>query len=126
MPRDQEVVQPVSLSALAGSCAEARRAPERRAHAEADAGGGHTGMRLDIIVSANLAQGNLSKGQHALALVYPEPEKGAGKNSVLSKVSGLARLGQARAILRSLQVACSGSDERKKSAERYGSRWGVS
>jgi hypothetical protein len=75
MPRDQEVVQPVSLSALAGSCAEARRAPERRAHAEADAGGGHTGMRLDIIVSANLAQGNLSKGQHALALVYPDSLK---------------------------------------------------
>jgi hypothetical protein len=73
MLRDQEVVQPGKPKRSGRVVAQ--RAPERRAHAEADAGGGHTGMRLDIILSANLAQGNLSKGQHALALVYPDSLK---------------------------------------------------
>ena len=64
MLREQEVVQP----------GKPKRSG-RVAHAEADAGSGHTGMRLDIIVSATRTA-DLSKGQHALALVYPEPEKG--------------------------------------------------
>jgi hypothetical protein len=60
-----------------------------------------------FIVSANLAQRNLKKGQQAmlLAMIYPEPEKGGrGKKSVGTKAaeaSGFSarRLEQARSVL---------------------------
>ncbi len=58
---------------------------------------------LAYIISANLARRNLTKGQQAMALamVYPDPEKGGrGENSLLSKGFSLARLSQARTVLR--------------------------
>jgi len=59
-----------------------------------------------LIVSANLHRRNLTKGQQAMALavIYPEPEKGGrGKRSENSKETlgfSTMRLSQARAILR--------------------------
>ena len=61
-----------------------------------------------FIASANLKRRNLSKGQQAMALamMYPEPEKGGrGKKSeakTSQKLGGFsaARLDQARAVLR--------------------------
>jgi hypothetical protein len=57
-------------------------------------------------VSANLARRNLSKGQQAIALamIYPEPERGRGKKDEAKKVletRGFSRqrLEQARAVL---------------------------
>ena len=58
-----------------------------------------------LIVSANLARRNLTKGQKAmaLALIYPEPEHGGSRKKGSSKVSELGfskqRLSQARSVL---------------------------
>jgi hypothetical protein len=59
-----------------------------------------------FIVSANLARRNLNKGQQAIALamIYPEPEKGGrgnkAKNLLGTEGFSAARLSQARSVLR--------------------------
>lgn len=59
-----------------------------------------------VIVSANLARRNLSKGQQAvaLAMIYPEPGKGGrgnkAKKSLETEGFSAARLSQARSVLR--------------------------
>jgi hypothetical protein len=44
-----------------------------------------------FVVSANLARRNLSKGQAAMALamIYPEPERGRGKKDAAKKRGGV-------------------------------------
>jgi len=63
-----------------------------------------------FIVSANLARRNMTKGQQAMALamIYPEPEKGRGKKDPAKKDKdslpfSQQRLMQARAVLRLAQ-----------------------
>jgi hypothetical protein len=62
---------------------------------------------LDYIVSVNLARRNLTKGQQAMALamIYPEGERGRGRNAEARKAKetlgfSSQRLMQARSILR--------------------------
>jgi len=60
---------------------------------------------LAYIVSANLARRSLSKGQQAMAMVYPEPEKGGrgNKKERVDEKSALfsaKRLQLARSVLR--------------------------
>jgi hypothetical protein len=66
---------------------------------------------LAYIVSANLARRNLTKGQQAMALamIYPEPERGCGKKDEARQAAVSAgfsgrRLAEARSVLRHSHV----------------------
>ena len=64
------------------------------------------GRALAYIVSANLNRRNLTKGQQAMALamIYPEPERGRGKKDAAKKEAESApfsyrRVKEARSVL---------------------------